>query len=298
VAYNPATTYTTGNVVSCVTTCSTNGSSYILTGVTAVGADPSTTPSVWLQIAAGGAKGATGATGATGVGLTGAAGATGANGPAGPAGATGSAGAAGATGATGPAGVTGAIGVTGTIGSVTSTNNNSTGSANVSGSSLTINFPSGAPNIQYLSTFTDGNTGNTAIYYAPLTAGVTTGASDTSIAGYASVPTLGATASVTISPVACTITGMYVSGETVLVNTGAAGSTTGTVTLYHNGTATALSCPVSGMSAATNLSKNTCSSTGSIAVAAGDQLSLGLSESNTSTNYNSLFLYSVLLKCY
>ncbi len=128
-SYSSATAYTQGAVVSCVTTCATNGSTYYAT--TAVqGSDPSThngtTGQPWIQIAAAGAMGSTGATGPQGTqGIQGAQGPIGPAGPIGPQGIqgpTGSTGATGATGATGPQGPQGPTGATGSITSVVSYN--------------------------------------------------------------------------------------------------------------------------------------------------------------------------------
>ncbi len=80
VAYNSATTYLNGQAVACVSTCSHNGSTYILTALSATNDDPSADPANWITSAAAGATGATGAAGATGIGLTVATGATGATG--------------------------------------------------------------------------------------------------------------------------------------------------------------------------------------------------------------------------
>jgi hypothetical protein len=85
-----------GQIVSCVSTCATNGSSYYLTATSITNVDPSQnngTGHPWTQVAAAGAPGATGATGSTGN-----------TGPVGPAGPSGPPGGPGPVGPTGPAG--------------------------------------------------------------------------------------------------------------------------------------------------------------------------------------------------
>lgn len=100
--YATATAYTEGQVVFCATACSTNGSSYISLVNGNTGFDPPTSSAQWALIAEAGAPGTPGATGATGAtgpqgpaGSTGATGATGPIGPQGPAGPTGATGVAG-----------------------------------------------------------------------------------------------------------------------------------------------------------------------------------------------------------
>jgi hypothetical protein len=95
VSYSGTVFYTQGTVVTCVSTCATNGSTYYLVVSSASGIDPSQNNGIsgkpWIQIAAAGATGATGATGPAGpMGLQGNIGPAGATGPTGPAGANGS----------------------------------------------------------------------------------------------------------------------------------------------------------------------------------------------------------------
>ena len=88
--YSATTAYTPGDVVSCVSTCAKNGSSYYLTTTAPIGTDPSTnsaTGQPWIQIAAAGATGSAGPQGIQGVaGPQGPQGIQGPQGPPGPAG--------------------------------------------------------------------------------------------------------------------------------------------------------------------------------------------------------------------
>ncbi len=198
--------------------------------------------------------------------------------------------AAGSNGATGPTGATGATGPTGLASTV----------AGPAGPTGPTGGGSAAPVIQYLSTFDDDYTTNGNTYYAPLTGGNTSTGSTESGTSFGAGPTLGGvnTQNVTYAPIGCNITSLNVSGYTSYLGTSPAGTTAGKVTLYQNGSATALSCTVSGLAANTINSHNTCSNTGSVTIAAGDQLSLGLQETNSSSSFVSSFTYTALLKCF
>lgn len=81
---------------------------------------------------------------------------------------------------------------------------------------------------------------------------------------------------VTIMPTACTCTAIYLEDETFVP----AGATSCTATLYKNGSATGLT--VSVLSGAAQGNKTVGIGTGSIAVAAGDKLTIGVSSADPS----------------
>ena len=226
-----------------------------------------------------GAAGATGATGATGaMGVTGATGVTGAMGPTGPSGPTGSVGPTGAagdagaigptgvagadgamgpTGATGTTGMTGATGPTGAVGSTGPAGaTGATGPTGATGAGMGLNA------VTFVSRFV--NTGTTGPFYQPPVS--TTGLQAGQTALDPSHPNF------SVVPAACTLKALNVGVN----NYFAAGPNTITITVYKNFAATALACSVT-----LNGGAGSCSnSTNTIAVAAGDTLSLQYAETS------------------
>jgi hypothetical protein len=197
-----------------------------------------------------GPAGATGATGLTGpagpqgpqgdpgpAGATGATGPAGPQGPAGPTGLTGATGPAGATGATGLTGATGATGPQGPAGATGATGpQGPTGATGPAGSSTGTLFA-----------------GKTVIN----SGGTTPGTYFLTIQGQNGPQTVESTAQL-LMPAACTMSGFQVQSDTVLESK--------VLTLRVNGAlASAIGCTLNATG-----SPATCSSTGSVAVNAGD----------------------------
>ncbi|HEX4520407.1 MAG TPA: hypothetical protein VH063_12570 [Gaiellaceae bacterium] len=205
------------------------------TGPTGAGATGATGPTgATGQNGATGASGSTGATGSTGpAGPAGPAGATGPVGPSGTAGASGATGAAGASGATGPTGATGTPGATGAVGPTGATG------------------PAGGP----------AELSGVVGFLDPLDA--------TGFIGEGGISNLAPTAAEAGSPVA--------SAATVSGFRGRVGSAVGgggvVLTLYLDGSATAVSCSIpSGSTSCTD-------SAHSVSISAGDVIAVQLANS-------------------
>lgn len=268
VAYSGAATYTQGQIVSCITTCGTNGSSFYLKSASSTGNDPSTDATDWIEVAAAGAMGATGATGAAGAngatgpmglpGTPGANGATGATGAAGANGATGPAGPTGSAGPAGPAGPTGAAGATG-----------ATGPAGPSGTTTSFIFVSNFVNPQ-----------DTATYFLP-PVGQNAGGPGTiqEFAGGGDV----------FAPASCTVMGLFIRG--VEVNSGLVGAVTSSFTVRKNGANTSMACSVA--TSTLNAAVSCSDTTHTFTVVAGDLIEFQYSQNNGTPQVN----YSTELVC-
>jgi uncharacterized protein (TIGR03437 family) len=245
-----------------------NGAGYIAIQAGA-GNQPDLSPVFWSILAQSGGAGPTGVTGATGVagpvGATGATGPTGVAGPGGSTGATGATGVAGPVGATGatgatgiagPAGATGATGATGTAGS--QGNPGSTGAAGPTGATGAAG-PSGTGGI-----FTTGTVNPT-----------TTTPWWLSLGGDTSQTINGAALTGGALPIACTFSSLFLTLNTV---SGSASADTVSVTLYQNGSATALTTSCSNAAVGTPSKCNDSAHT--VAVAAGDIVGLGFTQTS------------------
>jgi hypothetical protein len=128
--------------------------------------------------------------------------------------------------------------------------------------------------------FSNGNYSGTALYFSP--AGVTSNNGATSI-GFSS-------SNEVVVPLACTVSALSVG---VITSTTSGSSADSAVfTVYHNGSATSMTCTAS--TASIIGSKGSCSTTlNTFSVAAGDTLSLKLTESNFAPIYE----YGSSLKC-
>jgi hypothetical protein len=200
-----------------------------------------------------GPTGATGPSGGTGTtGVTGASGPTGAIGVTGATGATGVTGASGAgtTGPTGPTGVTGATGATGT-GAPGATGAGSTGPTGPTG-------PTGA---------NGGGSDIIAGYAALLSSGETT--EYMGLGGMANVVATDGDAA-TPMPVAGTLVNLHATFD-------GSGFTSGSVTytVFQNGAATSLACTLTPPGSG----NPSCTATGSVVFAAGDTLSVRVTNS-------------------
>ena len=201
-------------------------------------------------------------------------GATGATGATGPMGATGSAGATGATGATGPTGINGSNGATGPTGNNgTSGSNGATGATGATGAPATLSF-------EWNALFSNGNYSGTALFFSPV--GTTSNNGATSI-GFSS-------SDETVVPLACTVNSLAVGVLTT--TTSGSGTDSAVFTVYHNGSATSMKCTA--MTGATSGNKGSCSTTANtFSVAAGDTISIQLSESD----FAPIYQYGSSLKC-
>ena len=180
------------------------------------------------------------------------------------------AGATGATGANGPQGPTG------NVGTVTVTNGNgATGTASVSGSTLTINFPTGSTGSSSGFTWsgTLANVEQGSSYWLP------TG----SPAWNATTPLLAESA----APVACTVKSFSVAG--ISNNTQVAIKAEAIVyTLMKNETATSMACTIN-LTTTNNVAYSCSDSTHTFAVAANDRISIRETEPLTDNSaYNNL----------
>jgi hypothetical protein len=297
--WSNATTYAVGDAVFF------NGSSYISLVSSNINHQPDTAPAQWSLLAQQGATGATGP-----VGPTGATGSQGIQGIQGPIGSTGPTGATGATGATGPQGPpvsfqgTWNIATTYALGDAVSYN----GSSYISLVSGNVGFQPDISNVKWglLATAgtngTNGATGATgpsgptgaqgpagpagpagangsevnAISYAmqfvnPGTAGVYYISPLYAGSNLTGNTTLGS--NFVAMPLACTMSALNVGVN----NYNAAGPDVTTLTVYKNGSATAMSCSVT-----TNNNGSSCQDkTHTFAVSGGDSISVVFSETNT-----------------
>ncbi len=207
-----------------------------------------------------GAAGAAGPSGPSGAaGPSGPSGAQGAAGPSGPSGATGNTGAAGPSGAQGTTGLTGATGPSGPSGPAGPI-------------STTLDY--------YNAQFT--NPGNTTThFYNPGLLSSNTGGTAIQFSS----------ANRLVAPKTCTMSQLSVAGfETT---TGGAGNDQLTVTLNQNGSPTTLTCTLTVTNAVNGT--GSCSDTShTVAITAGDTLSLALSGE---TNATPVIILSSLLKC-
>lgn len=258
-AFSNSTTYTTGDVISF-----SDGSSYISLQSANLNHQPDISPTFWSLLARVGATGATGPTGVTGstgpAGPTGVTGATGVTGSAGPTGVTG---ATGATGSIGPAGNTGAAGATGATGA--------TGPTGATGS-VSSSF------YQLYGQFT--NTGTSPTFFSPASTVSNNGNGTIAFSNLNQV----------VAPLSCTID--QLSWGAFVTSSGAGGSDTATVTVYKNGSATTATC-ANTIANSTNATQSCSAASLSVAVSAGDRLSVQLSETNTAP----FIVYSTLVKC-
>ena len=257
------------------------------TGATGVQGTTGTTGSTGAT----GVTGATGAIGASGVtGSTGSTGATGVTGAIGPVGASGSTGSTGATGVAGATGQTGAPGATGTIGTVAVSNGNTTGSASISGTQLTINFPAASSSSGanfYFGGLTPGSTPYYLNAFALPDTQVGTEVSTLSYGQLLTVPT-----SCTLSPIeAAGYT--YASGSadnfTVTVYTASLVGTSASVGgSFQTSNACTLAVPL-------NSGRASCTSSSGVALAAGQSFYVRVDESNAVNG--PYFSYGISLTC-
>lgn len=266
-----------------------------------------------------GYNGATGSTGATGVnGSNGATGATGSNGVTGATGSTGANGTIGATGTTGTNGATGANGATGSTGSNGTTgatgvtgSNGTNGATGATGSNGTNGFngsngstgpagsngatgPTGAVSTNYFEFNVHFNdsiiTTGSPNYFPPLHTANTNGSVNLSFAN----------GNVVVSPLACTLSQLAV-GSMVSTAGTTIGKATVTVMQGHNTvtpTATSITCTMAANGGITVGSQSGCvDNTDTLAIAAGDTLSLKLVEPSQNGSSATVNYYSIHLRC-
>jgi len=148
----------------------------------------------------------------------------------------------------------------------------------------------GGSGVTFISSFNNGNTSNTGNWYAPLT-GAVAGSTDEPLDATVSF----SARTITVAPIGCTFKELSLA-SVVAPYSGGSGSGTGTeiVTLYKNGSATSLTCSITGMTYGVLYSSGSCSDvTHTVSVSPGDQLSIQLSESNITA----LEEYTAILKC-
>jgi collagen type VII alpha len=242
-----------------------------------------------------GAAGTTGSTGAAGTtGFTGAAGATGSTGAAGASGSTGLIGATGSTGATGTNGTNGATGATGAIGSNgTNGTNGSNGAAGPAGATGATGATGAVSTIynEFDSGFSDGNiTNSTAWFYSPKDMGSSTNNGATTFAF--------ASSNLAIAPLGCTVSQFAATSVVSLVG-GSIGAATLTLMKGTGAlpTATSVTCTMGAGGTTLYSSKSCVDNTHTVAVAAGDLLSVRLVEPSQNGSTTTANYFSVHIKC-
>ncbi len=243
--YAAGTAYAVGNAVFCASTCSTNGSSYIAIKAN-TNVDPPTDVSGsggnWALLAQAGATGPQGIQGVPGN-----------------------------TGSTGPAGAAATVSVGTTVTGAAGSSASVTNSGSTSAAILDFTIPQGASG-------SGVNAYDTHVEFEnPATGTVEYSSAVPNSAGAAPQVSYGAFGSFTIFPVSCTMKALNVGVKNVGGGgSGSIGPDTTTITVYHNGLATSMSCGVT-----TNNSTSTCrDTTHTFAVTAGDPISLNLSETS------------------
>lgn len=295
VSYDGATPYTQGTVVTCVSTCVTNGSTYYLVAASATGVDPSQNNGItgkpWIQIAAAGAAGATGAGFANGTAagqlyLTGA-------GPFAPA---------------APQTVTGDLAIS--PGAITTINSGAVTGGKIATSTITgANVASATLAVSKLSatgtpssnTFLRGdntwatpagsgfvflanflNPEDNATYFIPPFGTPTVNAFSDSVQGAGNI----------YAPASCTVTGLFVQAEEV--NATVVATDNSTFTVRHNGSNTSMTCTVNNLVATTGATATCSDTTHTFPVVAGDLIEFEYTQTNGA---NAAINYSTRLVC-
>lgn len=168
----------------------------------------------------------------------------------------------------GPAGATGATGAAGATGPQ--------GPAGPRGPAGTVSLTS----FEWNAFFSNGNYVGTPLFFSPEGSESNNGAMSMAFTSSNEM----------LAPLACTVSALSIGALTTTAGSG--GADLATFTVYHNGSATSMTCSASvGTSAGSKGSRSSISNT--FAVAAGDTISLRLSE----TNFSPIYEYGANLKC-